>query len=499
MKTMKNIFVPLTKVDAEQRLVYGTAAVEQLDKSGEIFDYTTSKPLFEKWSADINALSLPAVQAFGESARSHGNLREMHGKLAAGKLAQPLGFDDLNKTIQVCAKVTDDKAWAKVQDGVYTGFSIGGDYDKIWEDTVIKHGTRAAKRYTAQPTELSLVDNPCMPGATFSVVKADGSEELRKFTTVELGVEDIPRALYKVCEGLASVASPDAVKSDVAGEHSRALRVLKRAKELKVDASGFAKAYVQMYGGEAGQKVMAKGIYDIQDLAGIVCNLNYCRQSLEMEAEYEGDGSEIPMRLKEAVQLLSSILVDLATEETSELTAAKAASNTIGKDVSKMKLFFTTHGAAIEKAAGDATNPELQKMATHLKEIGKHVDGIQKAHDSMGEHLDALNPKEDDEANTAEDAEKVAKTTLKKVFAGELDELKKMNAETSAQVKNLTEAMTTFLKSTPAPSKVALNNQVIHKVADGTVAPAVVDPKDPDAAFKVMKGIHAAGGQPMYK
>ena len=36
-------------------------------------------------------------------------------------------------------------------------------------------------RYTAEPVEVSLVDHPCLPEATFAVVKADGSTELRKF------------------------------------------------------------------------------------------------------------------------------------------------------------------------------------------------------------------------------------------------------------------------------------------------------------------------------
>jgi hypothetical protein len=36
-------------------------------------------------------------------------------------------------------------------------------------------------RYTAEPLEVSLVDHPCLPEATFAVIKADGSTELRKF------------------------------------------------------------------------------------------------------------------------------------------------------------------------------------------------------------------------------------------------------------------------------------------------------------------------------
>jgi hypothetical protein len=33
-------------------------------------------------------------------------------------------------------------------------------------------------RYTAEPLEVSLVDHPCLPEATFTVIKLDGSTEL---------------------------------------------------------------------------------------------------------------------------------------------------------------------------------------------------------------------------------------------------------------------------------------------------------------------------------
>ena len=34
-----NLFIPITKVDAQQRLVYGVATAEAEDRAGEICDY----------------------------------------------------------------------------------------------------------------------------------------------------------------------------------------------------------------------------------------------------------------------------------------------------------------------------------------------------------------------------------------------------------------------------------------------------------------------------
>jgi hypothetical protein len=44
-----NIFVPILKVDAAKREVYGVMAEESPDKSNEIFDYASSKPYVKAW------------------------------------------------------------------------------------------------------------------------------------------------------------------------------------------------------------------------------------------------------------------------------------------------------------------------------------------------------------------------------------------------------------------------------------------------------------------
>src|SRR4051812_8240675 len=116
-----NMFIPIRKVDAAQRLVYGIATAEVPDKSNEIMDYESTKPFYEKWSSGIQK----AAAGFG--AESLGNVRAMHGKVAVGKLTE-IHYDDEAKTIEVCAKIVDDAEWKKVEEGVYTGFSQGGGY-----------------------------------------------------------------------------------------------------------------------------------------------------------------------------------------------------------------------------------------------------------------------------------------------------------------------------------------------------------------------------------
>ncbi len=102
----------------------------------------------------------------------------MHSPIAAGKLTD-ITFDDDEKRIVVEAKIVDDDEWEKVMEGVYTGFSQGGRYIARWEDP-----ETGLTRYTAEPIEISLVDVPCLPDATFEMVR-NGVSEFRKFAIAQ--------------------------------------------------------------------------------------------------------------------------------------------------------------------------------------------------------------------------------------------------------------------------------------------------------------------------
>ncbi|MDE3175053.1 MAG: hypothetical protein KGM15_02965 [Pseudomonadota bacterium] len=160
-----DLFLPLTKVDVDGRMVHGVATAEAPDRAGEICDYDSTKPYFEAWASNAREAS---------AGKSLGAVRAMHQRIAAGKLTD-IAFDDDDKRILVSAKIVDDDEWEKVVEGVYTGFSQGGRYVKRWADE-----TSGLTRYTAEPSEISLVDVPCLPGATFQVVK-DGIVEERAF------------------------------------------------------------------------------------------------------------------------------------------------------------------------------------------------------------------------------------------------------------------------------------------------------------------------------
>jgi hypothetical protein len=190
------VFAQLSKVDVEKRLVYGRAAQETPDHSGEVMDYAQSKPNFVKWSAEMSKATGGASQ---------GNIRAMHGNVAAGKV-QELIYNDDEHAIDVVAKIVDDNEWSKVLEGVYTGFSIGGKYGARVTKGAFKH-------YEAIPSEISLVDRPCIPTATFfDIQKADGTVMQKSFqikgettmpTEIEYQVEGTPEQADALAKLLA--------------------------------------------------------------------------------------------------------------------------------------------------------------------------------------------------------------------------------------------------------------------------------------------------------
>jgi hypothetical protein len=233
------LFIPLTKIDAAKRLVYGVATAEKPDVVGEVCDYESTKPLYQKWSEGFSKAT---------DGKSLGNLRVMHGPVAAGKVTE-LAFNDDAKQIEICAKVVDDAEWTKVEEGVYTGFSQGGRYLKRW-----KAGGHT--RYTAEPIEISLVDNPCLPEATFSVIKTDGSTELRKFTKTDPAARAERKA---AAHRDRAEEHDDAAKRAAAGSaEEKAHGAARDENKEAADLHGAAAAQYKAGDSDAGDRLSAK-------------------------------------------------------------------------------------------------------------------------------------------------------------------------------------------------------------------------------------------------
>jgi hypothetical protein len=284
------MFAQITKVDEAKRLVYGRAVQEVPDRADEIFDYAKSKPHFEEWSKSFES---------DTDGKSLGNLRAMHGKTAAGKLTA-ISFNDAEKAIDICGKVVDDNEWNKVLEGVYTGFSIGGAY--VGEKTTEKVDNREIKRYTARPSEISLVDSPCIPTAKFfEIVKVDGT----------LAKVDFKKPAIEVTGTDDEVAEFAKVLNDGGLSMADAIGVIRKAADAKKLAAP----------APADKKVVDKGMWNVQDFASALSMLSGVAMSAQSDADWEGDKSPVPAKLRDWLAAGVKIFKAMADEETAELLA----------------------------------------------------------------------------------------------------------------------------------------------------------------------------------
>jgi hypothetical protein len=156
--------VPFTKVNREKRTVSGFATLDNVDQTGDMVTAEASMKAFENF---------------------RGNIREMHGSNAVGKMLSfrpETYYDPATKEfyngVYVDAYVSKgaQDTWEKVLDGTLAGFSIGG---KITEsDNEVNKSTGKTVRFIKgyELMELSIVDSPANELCNIlSIQKANGS------------------------------------------------------------------------------------------------------------------------------------------------------------------------------------------------------------------------------------------------------------------------------------------------------------------------------------
>jgi hypothetical protein len=207
-----------------------------------------------------------------------GPLCEMHGNVAAGKITE-LHFDHAKKAIDVAATVVDPVSRQKCVSGVFQGFSIGGSYLKKWPAMV---GNQLATKYTAAPTEISLVDNPCVDSArfsrmskTFRLVKRDGTTERRRFASpLAQAATNFNKALAAQGSSIQSFLSPRNVTMNI-NDQGRTAAIYDIRKALRTR-----------------RQMLAKGAGTRQPTIAIDTSLNAIRKALGLPVQVAGTGRE---------------------------------------------------------------------------------------------------------------------------------------------------------------------------------------------------------------
>jgi hypothetical protein len=171
--------VPFTKVNREKRTVSGFATLDNLDQTGDVV------------TADA---SLKAFESF------RGNIREMHGSNAVGKMVsfKPETFYDPSTKefyngVYVDAYISKgaQDTWEKILDGTLAGFSIGGKIVESENEVNKLNGktVRFIKEYALM--ELSVVDSPANELCNILSVQKMNGQLVFKGMATEIVAENI--------------------------------------------------------------------------------------------------------------------------------------------------------------------------------------------------------------------------------------------------------------------------------------------------------------------
>ncbi len=149
------IYVPIASVTKVEKgpegslYVYGKGTGGEIDLDEQIVDPDFARKAVQEWF------------------ESWGNIRQMHsGSLPpAGKAVEMEPKED--GSIWLKTKVVEPTAQKLVEEGVYQAYSIGIARPRIVRDIKARHGRVVDGRVV----EFSLVDNPALPSAKFTIAK----------------------------------------------------------------------------------------------------------------------------------------------------------------------------------------------------------------------------------------------------------------------------------------------------------------------------------------
>jgi len=174
-----SLSVPFTKVNREKRTVSGFATLDNLDQTGDVVTAEASLKAFENF---------------------RGNIREMHGSNAVGKMVsfKPETYYDpksgeFYNGVYVDAYISKgaQDTWEKILDGTLAGFSIGGKI--IDSENEVNKSTGKPVRFIKDYAlmELSVVDSPANELCNILSIQKMNGQLMFKGIAAETKVENI--------------------------------------------------------------------------------------------------------------------------------------------------------------------------------------------------------------------------------------------------------------------------------------------------------------------
>jgi len=383
-----SLSVPFTKVDREKRTVSGFATLDNVDQTGDVVTAEASMRAFERF---------------------RGNIREMHGPNAVGKMVsfKPETFydpksNDFYSGVYVDAYISKgaQDTWEKILDGTLAGFSIGG---KIKEsDNQVNKATGQTVRFIKEYAlmELSVVDSPANELCNILSIEKMNGQLIFKGISTNLKTENI---FY--CEDSDSVfMSTDAeFNSPVTGKQASLIGWVEtddinKAKEIEKILASFKKSRLTLPETQTiAKQANAQGGNEVSENTETAVVEETAAVEVEVVAE-----ATIEKAITEDVLVdASAEIVEKATDISDEIVVEKPD---FAKMLGDLKGFFseTLNKASEENAAQVTTiknaveilsksvESKITELAEQHSELSKTVENIRNTIDGVEKRVDAV-------------------------------------------------------------------------------------------------------------
>jgi hypothetical protein len=385
-----SLVMPISKIDQEKRIVSGWATTDAVDKQGDIVTAEASARAFDMF---------------------RGNVRESHTPLAVGKVIsfkQDKYYDkDKNKFqngvyVDVYISKGAQDTWYKINEGILSGFSIGGNINKSQDvyDENIDKSVRVIEEY--ELSELSLVDNPANPDANVvSVQKFVGGETIEKnflenvywcssSDTVILSQDDSYNCpeCRKSMTNIGFVESNDVEKSETVknllksmsqdSEQSEDVAIDQVAKSVAEnnEKEGIDMGILKKKTADAEDIVKSDAAEEVAEEAAEVAE-----EAAEVSEEAEVEAVEKSADAEEAAEEISEDVVEKSAdseevevaEDTVEKSTTPAESNVddLAKSLDEVKALVASTVGSVAELAG-----VVKSIAAQIADTKKSVDNV---------------------------------------------------------------------------------------------------------------------------
>ena len=383
-----SLSVPFTKVNREKRTVSGFATLDNLDQTNDVVTAEASLKAFEGF---------------------RGNIREMHGSNAVGKMVsfKPETYFDAKSGefyngVYVDAYISKgaQDTWEKVLDGTLSGFSIGGKI--IESDNEVNKSTGQSVRFIKNYSllELSVVDSPANELCNIISISKMNGQLIFKGIATEVSTENI---FY--CEESDSVfmSKEKEFNSPVTGKPASLIgwvesNDVNKAKEIEKILASFKKSRLTLPETQTiAKQANAQGGNEVSE-------------NTETVAVEETAPVEVSAPVEDTV--VEQAVAEDAVADTSAETVEKAADVSevvvdepdFAKMLGDLKGFFSdTLSKASEANAAQVTTiketveafsksveTQISELADKHTELSKTVENIKSTIDNVEKRVDAV-------------------------------------------------------------------------------------------------------------